>query len=78
MTTPACPYCRSPSRGNPCWWNADHPGEKVAAGLAPPCEDYDDDMQRKGSARGSGVGFYLAWLAIFIVIGVAIYMIWVH
>ncbi len=36
----ACPYCKSPARGNPCWYYTDIE-EAVRSGGDPPCTDTD-------------------------------------
>jgi hypothetical protein len=42
-----CKFCRSPARGNPCWWWLDH---GPSFGKPPPCEVEDQkrvaDMRR--------------------------------
>lgn len=48
-----CPFCKSPSRGNPCWYYLDYP-HFAKIGGDPPCTDYDYDhvWQRKRARSG--------------------------
>lgn len=50
----ACGHCRSPARGNPCWWFIRHPSPAYS-GADPPCvmDDYSDelDVRRRSDAR---------------------------
>lgn len=44
---PACRHCRSPARGNPCWWRNTLPVERRETTLTfdPPCEwDAEEEM----------------------------------
>lgn len=45
----ACPYCKSPSLGNPCWWFVDHPDLRET-GADPPCS-YAAEEQWDREAR---------------------------
>lgn len=53
----ACRYCKSPARGNPCWYFLDRP-EQATSGADPPCAfDAEDEadayayQERRGRRR---------------------------
>jgi hypothetical protein len=66
----SCRHCKSPARGNPCWYFLDHP-EQVEPGADPPCiddsysEEYEDRMdgRRKRRRRAWSIFFVLVILA---------------
>lgn len=52
----ACPHCRSPARGNPCWYATDMSPERYRtfcnAGAEPPCLwDADREYERESRIR---------------------------
>jgi hypothetical protein len=40
--SPFCPHCKSPARGNPCWYYLDNP-EAAAGGWDAPCTGDEAD-----------------------------------
>lgn len=79
MTTRACRYCKSPARGNPCWWFVDHPDHRAGGG-DPPCAcdcDYDDRdseaIEAREWRRRKRLFFFLVLLPVSI--GIA-FIIW--
>jgi hypothetical protein len=64
---PACRYCKSPARGNPCWYFLDRP-EHAAGGGDPPCIVHEDDDEAPPLPR-FGLR-WSRWLFIFILAAV--------
>lgn len=60
-----CPHCKSPARGNPCWWYLDNP-EYAAGGGDPPCEcdAYAEEAHARERRFGRNVLLVIAGLAI--------------